>query len=140
MERAAADGRRVRPLGVVVVAIFFVIDAAFAIGQIVADTPFATRTESLVEIGAWVPPFIIGLGLAEVVAAFGLWRGQRWAWVLAMLAVGIGLLAGLAMYVRGDPYYPRLVLNMVMAFYLNQGAVRRYFEHRSEPDPGAPHS
>ena len=103
MERAEADARRMRPLGVVVIAVFFVIDAAFAMGQIVADTPFATRMASLVEIGAWVPPFIIGLGLAEIVAAFGLWRGQRWAWVLAMLAVGIGLLAGLAMYVRGDP-------------------------------------
>jgi hypothetical protein len=137
MEQAQTDGRRVRPLGVVVISMFFVIDSAFAIGQIVADTPFATRTASLIEIGDWVPLFIVGLGLAEIVAAFGLWRGERWAWVLAMLAVGIGLLAGLAMYVRGDPYYPRLVLHMIMAFYLNQGAVRRYFEP-AEPASGTP--
>jgi hypothetical protein len=138
MERTQAEVRPLRPLGVVVIALFFVIDAAFAIVQIVADTPFATRTATLVEMGDWVPAFIVGLALAEIVAAFGLWRGYRWAWVLAMLAVGIGLLAALAMYVRGDPYYPRLVLNMIMAFYLNQGAVRRSFEARTGATGGTP--
>jgi hypothetical protein len=55
-----------------------------------------------------------------------------------MLVVGIGLLAGLTMYGRGDPYYPRLVLNVIMAFYLNQGAVRRYFEARGDRRSGQP--
>jgi hypothetical protein len=133
MEGAVPHERRLRPLGVVVIALFFVIDAAFAVGQLVVDTPLATRVASLVEIGDWVPPFIVGLSIVEIVAAMGLWRGHRWAWVLAMLGVGIGLLAGLALYWRGDPYYPRLFLNVIIAFYLNQGAVRRYFEPPQRP-------
>jgi hypothetical protein len=140
MGESGPDSGRVRPLGVVVIALFFVIDAGFALAQLVLDTPLATRTATLVELGAWVPPLVAGFALIEVLAAIGLWRGHRWAWVLAMLAVGAGLLAGLALYLRGDPYYPRLLLNMIIAFYLNQGAVRRYFEPPDRPDPERPRS
>ena len=35
---------------------------------------------------------------------------------------------------NADPSYPRLAINIVIAFYLNQGAVRGYFEWRRDQD------
>jgi hypothetical protein len=123
-----------RPLGVGVIAVFLLLDSGFAIVQLVADTPFATRIASLVELAPWMPFAIAGLAAARIIAAVGLWQGYRWAWILTMLTVGVGLVFGLFMYARGDPSYPRLVLDMVMAFYLNQQAVRRHFTDRSTED------
>jgi uncharacterized membrane protein (DUF2068 family) len=128
-----AQGRQ-RPLGVVVIAAFLLIDSGFALVQLVADTPFATRIATLVELAPWIPAAIAVLAITRIVAAVGLWLGYRWAWILTMLAVGVGLLFGLTMYWRGDPSYPRLFLDMVMAFYLNQQAVRRHFEGHTRAD------
>ncbi len=45
-----------------------------------------------------------------------------------MLLAGLGLLTSLYVYWLGDPAYLPLALNVILAFYLNQGAVRSYFE------------
>ena len=60
-------------------------------------------------------------------AAVGLWFGWRRGWVLTMLLVGISLILDLWLYWNGQRYYLRMAFDVVLAFYLNQGAVRDFF-------------
>jgi uncharacterized membrane protein (DUF2068 family) len=124
-----------RPLGVVVIALFLLADAMAAIGQAVLDTPLSTRAETLLDINEWMPAVVLALGAIKIGAAVGMWFGNRWAWVMAMLAVGAGLVTSLYLYWLGDPSYMRMLIGIVVAFYLNQGAVRDYFEGRAAPGP-----
>ncbi len=120
-------------MGVVIVALFLMVDSVVAVAQIVFDTAFSTRLQTLLDIHEWVPALVVALAAARVITAIGLWLGYRWAWVLSMLVVGTGLIFAFAVYWAGDPGYLRLLISVVMAFYLNQGTVRDYFEGRDAP-------
>lgn len=122
-----------RPLGVAVVAIFLVVNAAMLVVQLLADTPFGMRAQTLDDVHPWTPAFFALVAGISLLAAAGLWLGYRWAWALTMLVVGISLVASLLLYWRGDPPYLRMAIDVVLAFYLNQGAVRDYFERRRGP-------
>ncbi len=128
-----------RPLGVVVIAVFMAIETVLAVGQIIFDSPLSTRTETLLEISAWTPAAFVLLALVRGAAAIGLWMGLHWAWALAMLMVGASMVLLLYLYWLGDPSYPFMAIDVVIAFYLNQGVVRDYFESRdvSAPTAGA---
>lgn len=117
-----------RPLGVAVTVIFLALNAVMMAIQLVGDTPFATRVQTLTDIHPWTPAFFVVVVGASLVAAGGLWLGHRWAWALAMVVVGVSLVASLYLYWLGDPPYPRMAIDVVLAFYLNQGVVRDYFE------------
>ena len=126
--------KRVRPVGVAVVALFLVADSVMATSQILFDTPLLTRTQTLLDISEFLPGLVLALSLVRLVVAIGLWLGYRWAWVGAMLVVGIGLVLSFVMYWVGDSGYARMAIVVVMAFYLNQGAVRDYFEGSADED------
>lgn len=121
-----------RPLGVAVIVIFLAVNAAMMIFQLVGDTSFATRVQTLTDIHPWTPAFFVAVAGVSLVAAGGLWLGHRWAWALAMVVVGVSLVASLYLYWLGDPPYPRMAIDVVLAFYLNQGALRDYFERGGE--------
>ena len=136
-------------MGVAVIAVFLVLDAVVGAGQLLVDSPYMTRTDTLVEINDGMPLVIVALAVLRLVAAVGLWLGSRWAWVLTMLLVGVGLSSPSYLYALGDPPYVRMAIDIVIAFYLNQGIVRDYFEGRPPKDaavvvptgdPGAPGS
>ena len=56
-----------------------------------------------------------------------------------MLLVGISLIVNLVLYWNGEKVYPRMAIDVVLALYLNQGAVRDYFERRPQAaDMGPP--
>jgi hypothetical protein len=140
---------RQRPLGVAVIAVFLVLDAILSAGQLLFDSPYMTRTDTLIEMSDGLPVVIVALAALRIVAAVGLWLGSRRAWVLTMLIVGVGLAFSFVVYFVGDPAYVRMVIDIVIAFYLNQGIVRDYFEGRPPADaavvvptgdPGAPGS
>lgn len=126
--------RPVRPVGVVVIALFLVVDGFAALAALTFDMPFVIRKEPLLDIGESMPVLIAALAIVRVIAAIGLLLGSRRAWVLVMLVVGAGLILGFYLYWIGAPSYPRLAVNIVIAFYLNQGAVRDYFEWRRDQD------
>jgi uncharacterized membrane protein (DUF2068 family) len=132
---AAPKPQNARPLGVAVIAVFLVLDGALVLLQLGVDSAMSTRMSTLLRISDLAPAGFVVLAALRLVAAVGLWRGSRWAWVLAMLLVGIGLLVSLYLYALDDPSYPRLAIDVVMAFYLNQGAVRDYFEDRAGGRP-----
>jgi membrane protein implicated in regulation of membrane protease activity len=98
--------------------------------QLVADTPYGTRAQTLDDVHVWTPAFFALVAGVSLLSAAGLWLGHRWAWALTMLVVGVSLVASLFLYWRGDPPYLRMAIDVVLAFYLNQGAVRDHFERR----------
>jgi lysylphosphatidylglycerol synthetase-like protein (DUF2156 family) len=122
--------RRTRPLGIAVIAVFLVVDAGLMLLQLGVDSTMSTRTATLLRISDLAPAGFVILSLLRLVAAVGLWRGSRRAWVLAMLLIGVGLITSLYLYALEDPPYSRMAIDVVIAFYLNQGAVRDYFEGR----------
>ena len=126
--------RRQRPLGVAVIAAFLVLDAVLGASQLLLDSPYMTRTDTLIEMSDGMPVVIVALAALRILAAVGLWMGSRRAWVLTMLIVGIGLLFSFWVYWIGDPAYVRMVIDIVIAFYLNQGIVRDYFDGRPPAD------
>lgn len=112
------------------------MDAFVALLQLTGDTPVTTQTQTLLDISDHAPGGVLLLAALRAVAAVGLWRGSRRAWVLAMVMVGVGLVLSLYLYGLGDPPYVRMLIDVVIAFYLNQGAVRDHFQGRTgQPAP-----
>lgn len=117
-----------RPFGVVLLTLLWLIYAGLAV-LIVLDVPAVplmgfTRIFAafgLLEAAAGV------LAAVSLVAAIGVWLLKPWAWVLAMLTVGSGLAFDIIGWANGNPAYLALLVGVAIAFYLNQGAVRRLF-------------
>jgi hypothetical protein len=118
----------------VVIGLFLAVDGFVALAALAFDMPYVIRKEALLDIGDSMPVLIAALAIVRVIAAIGLLLGSRRAWVLVMLVVGAGFIFGFYLYWIGAPSYPRLAINIVIAFYLNQGAVRDYFEWRRDQD------
>jgi hypothetical protein len=72
----------------------------------------------------------IPLSLIVLVLIVGLWRLKRWAWVGTMIFVGLGLTVGIVQYLRDQPLYGTMLLNVFIVFYLNQRNVQDVFERR----------
>jgi hypothetical protein len=124
---AAPAPRRQRPIGVVLIAAFLVADAALALAQKFLDFQGGTRQDLISDPGGQGSVAIVVLVILRIVAAVGLWFGWRRGWVLTMLLVGISLIIDLWLYFNGERYYVRMAFDVILAFYLNQGAVREYF-------------
>jgi hypothetical protein len=133
MESPTTTTRPPRPAGVALIALFLLVDAAVGFAEVVLGMSPVVRSDSVAAATGWMPGLLVVITLLEAWAAVGLWRGSRRAWVMAMLLVGVGLVAGLVLRWAGDPSYIRLAIYVVMALYLNQGAVREYVTWR----PGA---
>ena len=129
---AAAAPRRQRPIGVILIAAFLVADAALALAQKFLDFQSGTRQDLIADSAGQGSIAVVVLVMLRLVAAVGLWFGWRRGWVLTMLLVGISLILDLWLYFNGQRYYVRMAFDVILAFYLNQGAVREYFA-RSVP-------
>lgn len=129
-----AGTRRPRPFGVVLIALFLVLDAALAIAQRVFDIGSGARQDIFADADGRISLIIVVLVALRLIAAVGLWAGWRRGWVLTMLLVGISLTLDLWLYWNGEHLYLRMAIDVVLALYLNQGAVRAYFE----PAPSSP--
>lgn len=62
-----------------------------------------------------------------VVLILGLWLLQRWAWLLLMISTGVTLTYALVRYFNGSPDYLSMLINVAVAFYLNDNSVQRAF-------------
>jgi hypothetical protein len=72
--------------------------------------------------------FNIAIALLLVAIIIGLWRYQYWAWFATMVVTGIALVVGIWQYFNGGTPYVNLLLNSLVALYLNQRDLRRIFE------------
>jgi hypothetical protein len=123
--------RRKRPFGLYAVIVLLLLQGPSLI---------ASRDEVRYGLG-WIVPagqntgavadlIGISLSLIALVLIVGLWRLKRWAWVGAMMFVGLGLTVGIIQYLRNQPLYGTMLLNIFIVFYLNQRDVQDLFERR----------
>jgi hypothetical protein len=126
--------RPARPLGVALVALFMLADALIGGLEALGALPELLEHGHVLNTSDASAGVLAVLAALKVVAAVGLWLGWRRAWVLTMLLVGLSLVALILLYLSGadQPRYLRLALNVVIAFYLNQGVVQEYFERRED--------
>jgi hypothetical protein len=80
---------------------------------------------------AWVDLLTLAvlslLTFFSLITVVGLARVKPWAWMWAMTILGLRLLTGLVMYLRGDPYFASMILQVIAVFLLDQLPVRRAF-------------
>lgn len=78
------------------------------------------------------------MGGVGLVSGIGILRLRSWAWLMAMIAQGINLLAEMVNYTRGQSSYISLVVSTIIVFSLNQRDVQIAFRvaHRRE-DPAS---
>ncbi len=67
--------------------------------------------------------------LIDALIIIGLWRMQRFAWVLIMIQAGLGMASDLWGYFHGYPAYTSMLINVIIVFYLNQREVQRVFSN-----------
>ena len=128
---------RTRPLGVAIIALFLVLDAAITVVDVSGQLPAAASRIAGHEAADTLQPIFLFGAVLKVLAAIGLWRRSWRAWALTMVLVGLSLVSDLYVYWVLEPRYISMVVDVLIAFYLNQGVVRDYFEHR-DLDPAEP--
>ena len=65
-----------------------------------------------------------------VLVIIGMWLLQRWAWLVLMIATGVTLTFSLYRYFEGHPDYFSMLVNVAVAFYLNDRNVQRAYARR----------
>jgi hypothetical protein len=109
------------------VALFRALHAALLIA-VVAGAQRFLLTSPLVDVAGDITVVRAGLivvAVLDILAAVGLLLLHRWGWVLAMTLTGASLAVELTARYWGYPDDLGLAINVVCAFYLNQGTVRR---------------
>jgi hypothetical protein len=94
----------------------------------VSELDIKNELLSVLLIYGLLPAFII----FEIAIAVGLWKLQRWAWVLLMVQVGLSMVSDLRGYFHGNPSYFTMLLDIVFVFYLNQREVQGVFEYSKD--------
>lgn len=65
------------------------------------------------------------IGIIMLIGGFGLWRVRGWAWLMAIIGLGVHLLILLIDYWRGDPLYWAMLLSAMLCFLLNLREVKQ---------------
>lgn len=128
---AATSQRRRRPFGLHMILILLTLQgvigvlATSAFGLWLVLLPGEVWARSLLELFKILEPIAVLLG--ALIVAVGLWRYRGWGWYGMMLLLAYWMATGLVEYFTGSPDYIAMVLNVMMAFYLNQREVRDLF-------------
>src|SRR2546423_9738152 len=79
-------------------------------------------------IGFLVSAILVPLGIANLVVAYGLWKGKRWAWTITLVLSFIGIALGLASIATGTivAIWP-VIINAIIIYYLYRPNVKAFF-------------
>lgn len=122
---------RKRPFGVSVIIFALILNVLF-----LGIAFFTSLQVPIEETAFWIlkindPAIILAYFLAVILfnafIAVGLWRLQRFAWVLIMIQVGLDMLLDLWGHFNGHSSYITMLINVIIVFYLNQREVQRAF-------------
>ena len=126
---------RKRPFGVIVLIVLQVI----LILGIVADLVMVQRGQPSAihylqgfEDTVFFQPLEIATSLYLIGVAIGLWRLQRWAWIIMMIQLGVSMSVNLWLYFNGNPAYLPMLFQVIMVFYLNQTEVQQAFARKRQ--------
>ncbi len=119
------------PFGITAIIILQFASAAVTIITLSTDATLLARLQRIdpgVALSEEALLFVIIL--IQVMMAIGLWRMQRWAWFVMMVFVGWSMAVDIWRVMYGSPDYLRMLLNVIIVFYLNQRDVQRAFSQR----------
>jgi len=110
------ESQKHRPLGVTIIAVLNVI-------------------VGIVAISAGIPALIVGIcivliiiGIANLVMAYGLWKGKRWAWTITLILSGIGIISSAVSIASGNPgAIIGIILYAIIIYYLYRPNVKAFF-------------
>jgi hypothetical protein len=72
--------------------------------------------------------FFLFFGIFSFIIGWGLWEGKRWAWIIYVIVVALGILVSLSTFDLVSLIYAGLIL-----WYMFQPNVKRYFGIEAEP-------
>jgi uncharacterized membrane protein (DUF2068 family) len=129
-----------RPIGITILAVLETIGALvlLALGTMVILLGAAVLVAiglgeaslgiALSEIVVFVGGFILLLGVIELAIAWGLWKGQGWAWTVALIVAVLGIIGGVIALVSGSLYnIVTLAIQVIIVYYLYRPEVKAYF-------------
>ena len=111
-----------RPLGVTIIAILAVLGG---IGSLLSGFTILVVIPIL---GLVLGGILIIIGLAYFAVAYGLWKGQSWAWSITLIISIIGIIVGLGSIIVGNVgAILHVIVNIIVIYYLYRPNVRAYF-------------
>jgi hypothetical protein len=110
----------VKAIGIIILVILVIVDNS----SLPADLQIELAAE--VESPLALATYVI-LAPLNVIAAIGLWRRKRWAWILTMALLAYSMTLDLVSFFRGQAFYISMLLNVVQVGYLNQQEVQNLF-------------
>lgn len=128
-----------RPRSVVILIFLQVLQSLGLVGYSVYLVSFGgwSNREDPAHILSFVPFVIFSeaasgivfmiLGVLTFIVAISLYLSRQWAWLAAMSIQGLGLLAGIWVYLHGAPNYVGMALGILLVLYLNHHEVEEYF-------------
>lgn len=123
-----------RPTGVTVLAVLAAIGGVFALfaalGMLAGGALIgATGEAGIGGLAMLVGVFMLAYGVFGLVAAYGLWKGLRWAWYLTLVFAGIGAVMALFTLFSGEIFSAllSLAINGVIVWYLLSPEVQGFF-------------
>lgn len=133
-----------RPTGVSILAILDILGGILAVllGGVLAarsgsgllnSVGFSGFTGLVTAIGGGV----VIAGLLAIFVGWGMWTGKGWAWIVALILAGLGVLGGLGSLAFGSTSaLVSLVIDVIIVWYLFRPHVKAYFG-RALPQPVA---
>jgi hypothetical protein len=113
-----------RPFGVTVIAVALVANALVSLIRLTTSGSDVHRVLGQLDYFRVANP---AFGLIALALAVGLWRLERWAWVLTMLWVGANMVLALLAFLNEREHFLSMALSVVTVFYLNQREVQIAF-------------
>ena len=145
----AGEEKMDRPRGITVVAVLFAFLAGlslvwsalvFGVGALSTLVGGLFGAESIVAFGTssgWSGLLGIVAAALQIAVAIGLLSMKKWAWILALIAVGVTVLQGIVGALGGGPFALMcgalgLVIPVAILIYLLQPRIRQAFGMRQE--------
>jgi len=70
----------------------------------------------------------LAIGIAFFVVAYGLWKGERWAWTITLIVSVISIILGIASIATGNVGgIITIIINAVIIYYLYRPNVKAFF-------------
>ncbi|NLT38212.1 MAG: DUF2127 domain-containing protein [Methanomassiliicoccus sp.] len=87
-----------------------------------------TSTGILAPLGIVFGGFTILIGLFQLIIAWGLWTGKKWAWLLALIFGILGVIFGILGLIGGGfTGIVSLLINAIIVYYLMRPEVKAFF-------------
>ncbi len=118
------QAKPLRPTGVTVLGILVVLIGVFGI---LGGAVLLTSTDlALVSLSA----FAVVIGILYLACGIGLFRGNRWAWILGLIVSALALIRNAISAAEGMivTAIPGAIVALIIAYYLTTPTVKGYFQ------------